>query len=372
MSAYICDRSVILSLVRGAVSLGIVEKEFACATADMLWQENIASVSFRHGSASPENLPGPIGENYFILEGDIADAQAPIPPRLLELIGEYNYQSCEHPAWEASRSCALMRGLKATADVALVEWKAQETRNRIAAREEASQQKKLDAIKGREMLDGRSETHCVIAELHEDQCDSQSDYFSSRRVRTVVLALSAHGKDLFAEMRKAALLFPETEHLGPGKNEWRVMKLAAPDQNQHWNGRLGEYEGKSTFGTREEAQAFLDTALARDKAKNDAVPFECYCPEVPNGAEIECDSVEHREKYSMGRGYYLQAGSSYSGWRVSKSYLEEDALAAIGRGDHMLKLPAVLSVPIVATEPQPIKASAFAAHSQFASACYIG
>jgi hypothetical protein len=38
--------------------------------------------------------------------------------------------------------------------------------------------------------------------------------------------------------------------------------------------------------------------------------------------DVQCESFEHREKYSMGSGYYLQAGRS--GWRVSKKHCGPD------------------------------------------------
>jgi hypothetical protein len=52
-------------------------------------------------------------------------------------------------------------------------------------------------------------------------------------------------------------------------------------------------------------------------------------------------SAEHREKYSMGAGYYL---GSRTGWRVHKvpfwsGAISDDALALIGRGKHSLDAP---------------------------------
>jgi len=81
-----------------------------------------------------------------------------------------------------------------------------------------------------------------------DDCDSMSDYFNVKTGKIVILGFSRHTRDLFPEMRKAALNYHETAHLAD-----------APD------------------------------------------------------------SAEHREKYSMGSGYYLKTGGSYSsGWKVHK------------------------------------------------------
>jgi len=47
---------------------------------------------------------------------------------------------------------------------------------------------------------------------------------------------------------------------------------------------------------------------------------------------IDCESIEHREKYSMGKGYYL-ATDAYSGWRIQKCnfsrYMHEEVFLAL-------------------------------------------
>jgi hypothetical protein len=44
----------------------------------------------------------------------------------------------------------------------------------------------------------------IVAELHEDESDSMTDYYGYRTQRTVILGFSSHTKDLFSEMRKHA------------------------------------------------------------------------------------------------------------------------------------------------------------------------
>jgi hypothetical protein len=92
----------------------------------------------------------------------------------------------------------------------------------------------------------------IIAELHADESDSMTDYFSYKTVRTVILGFSNHTKDFFSEMRKYAFNFEETAHLA-----------------------------------------------------------------------IENKEYEHREKYSMGAGYYL-GKSLYHGWIVKKEKYYKD------------------------------------------------
>lgn len=115
-----------------------------------------------------------------------------------------------------------------------------------------SRRTKGEAILSR-LLEARPNAKAmIVAELHEDMSDSQSDYFASRKVKILILALSDHTRDVFSEMRKAAANAPETAHL-----------VNAPKD------------------------------------------------------------AEHREKYSMGAGYYLMnSESTHEGWRVRKWDIE--------------------------------------------------
>lgn len=92
----------------------------------------------------------------------------------------------------------------------------------------------------------------IFAEFHRDDCDYGSDYFNTKTERVIILAWSKHKRDLFPEMRKAALNHPET--------------------------------------------AFLhDTD----------------------------EKAEHRNKYSMGGGYFLsECGEYRTGWRIKKRAID--------------------------------------------------
>lgn len=111
-------------------------------------------------------------------------------------------------------------------------------------------------------------THVIVAEHEENESDLQSDYLGSRTTETIYLSWSKHGRDLFPEMRKAAAKFEHTAHLAeaPQKPEGASEYWTAPD--------------------------------------------------------------EHREKYSMGAGYYL-GRSRYSGWNISKSNIDARSLESL-------------------------------------------
>jgi hypothetical protein len=131
----------------------------------------------------------------------------------------------------------------------------------------------------------------IIACERENESDPMSDYFSSTTVRTVILGFSKHTRDLFPELRKAAANFE-------GTKKYSVEP---------------EYTGK------------------------------------PEDKEYWRPEDEHREKYSMGSGYYL-GESKYNGWIVKKvkifnldSFIKEYALIASDPGN----------IKIAPEQPQP-------------------
>ncbi len=106
-------------------------------------------------------------------------------------------------------------------------------------------------------------THVIVAEGREDDSDRQSDYFSYKTTETIFLAFSTHGRDIFSEMRKAAGKYEATKC-------YEVVPVKPEGENEFWS--------------------------------------------APD---------EHREKYSMGAGYYL-GDSKYSGWIIKKCSLSLD------------------------------------------------
>lgn len=132
----------------------------------------------------------------------------------------------------------------------------------------------------------------IVAELRQDESDSMTDYFGSSTKRVVILAFSRHTRDLFPEMRKAALNFDGTAHLADGPSDF-----------------------------------------------------------------------EHREKYSMGGGYYLKDGWRHrSGWMVRKHQFygqANDPATQIPYGDWMVPdaQPFATGNPPVSEQPSTTAAS---------------
>lgn len=137
----------------------------------------------------------------------------------------------------------------------------------------------------------------IIVGRHEtDTSDMQTDYFASSTDKEIFLAFSSHDRDLFPEMRKAADNCADTQHIGTGKGLFQIIRTDL--ENRYFN---NEY--CKTFYTREEAAEYV----------SGLIPEEFY-----NYSITEKD-IEHREKWSMGHGYYL-GHSKYSGWQVAKAY----------------------------------------------------
>jgi hypothetical protein len=164
----------------------------------------------------------------------------------------------------------------------------------------------------------------IVAEADIDESDSQTDLFAHRTAGTVILGYSKHNKDLFSEMRKFAAMIPETAHLatGCGHFEPRVQVVEAdrsrvPDYTRfsQWHSELtrGADGRQAVYTTRAAADAHIAAAGAPAPINFEGVG------QVNFEWTIQEDEIEHREKYSMGAGYYLKDGGSHStGWNVHK------------------------------------------------------
>jgi hypothetical protein len=133
----------------------------------------------------------------------------------------------------------------------------------------AQQERERLIAKGKELADRlipKDAKALIVAYSEIDDCDSMTDYFATHTEECVVLGWSKHNRDLFPEMRKYADRIDETAHLA-----------TAPTVDHNGEQRT-------------------------DANKKWWHPAD-----------------EHREKYSMGAGYYLKATSRYrTGWKIRK------------------------------------------------------
>ena len=111
----------------------------------------------------------------------------------------------------------------------------------------------------------------IIASRHVSDSDIMTDYWGYHTEETLILGFSKHTRDLFPELRKAAANAEETKHLS--------IKPEKPvDASEYW---------------------------------------------TPDD--------EHREKYSMGGGYYLGVWRNHDGWVVSKQRISGPDSIPMGR-----------------------------------------
>ena len=162
----------------------------------------------------------------------------------------------------------------------------------------------------------------ILGERIQDKSDIMTDYHHSRTIQTIVLGFSKHTRDLFPEMRKAALNAPETAHLGPDCGHFEPRVLIATDflsngsyyhagQSSPWHS--DELPERKHYTTEAEAQAWIDN-------RPELTPMMEGEKEVYFKWKIQSEEIEHREKYSMGAGFYLKDGYRHSnGWQVSKA-----------------------------------------------------
>ncbi len=162
----------------------------------------------------------------------------------------------------------------------------------------------------------------IIAELIEDRSEPMTDYCGSTVKRTVFIGWRTTARENFSQLRKAAATFPETAHLGPGKDTYIAHVVFASDVAPINCGNIyaGQfYDGQHERGTfQTESEAIAYTA---DKPLHD-VDFETRdgLKAVSFKWKITRESVEHRENYSMGGGNYLKSNYRHSdGWRVSSA-----------------------------------------------------
>lgn len=140
----------------------------------------------------------------------------------------------------------------------------------------------------------------IVAELHEDKSELESDYHNHIVSRRVVIGWRKGKRENFAKLREAAAGFSESAHLGPGCDVWSIRRqddegrsrLVGADGQPAWSGKQVEFLRESEAA-----------AMVAEKGWSDAV--------------LKVEKVEHRENYSMGAGNYLKAGfSDSSGWAV--------------------------------------------------------
>lgn len=208
-------------------------------------------------------------------------------------------------------------------------------------RQDAERKRQLDEAQAKLPKPPAWAEAAIVANLHCDASDIQSDYFGHTTERSVLIGWRRGKREDFGQLRAAAARFSETAHLGPGKDRWTVRLKYATDHDGHYKGDWAiALEGyvfsecgleKSTgatswhsmrFSTEAEADALIEQVKASGMIANEPVEIVA-----------DCASVEHRENYSMGGGNYLMDGYRHStGWCVKSVTLGQLAGMAAENG----------------------------------------
>ena len=158
-----------------------------------------------------------------------------------------------------------------SSDEVLSIWEKSEAKRveREKTQKEAEEERQRLIIKGKELFAKYIPANAkalIIACCDIDDSDLMTDYFSHKTTETVILGYSKHTRDIFSEMRKHADKIEETKHFAN-----------VPDIDS--NGDKKTEQNKSWWHPKD----------------------------------------EHRDKYSMGAGYYLKnSWINSTGWRIQK------------------------------------------------------
>lgn len=153
--------------------------------------------------------------------------------------------------------------------------------------------------KGRSLVPSWAKA-AIVAKLHEDQSDSQSDYFGSSVTDKRVLGFSRSDRNAFAEMRKFAAMFDGTAHLTEKEHENR----------ENYSGGGGYYLGISRYhGWQVEKTAYAlnedDTLYALGKYGLPDAQVDDVSPQPRSHAcRWSCDSPQRSASWYRGRLSY--------------------------------------------------------------------
>lgn len=178
----------------------------------------------------------------------------------------------------------------------------------------------------------------IVAERIVDDSDLQSDYFAEHGEDMIILAPSKSERNNFSEMRKDAMLIPETKHLGPGKDKYFPCVVITEDNptKRMWKGCRSEWHRHLADDETGNIISFSTVQELTDWTSKQPAPYDVEGMKFAWSFTEE--KAEHREDYAGGKGLYLQLrGNS---WRVYKeTRLSDDILLALGsdRISHLQK-----------------------------------
>ena len=116
--------------------------------------------------------------------------------------------------------------------------KQQEEETAEQERTRVEEVKKIGRVRFAEILPEDAQA-IIVARLHQNESDSQTDYFGYSVLRTVILGFSKHTKNNFQEMRNHAGNFEETQYLTEKNPDY--------EHRENYTGGHGYYLGESKY-----------------------------------------------------------------------------------------------------------------------------
>jgi hypothetical protein len=111
MSAWIVSKKHIDYMVTAVIQAELSDKS-PDELGRMLWRECLLSVACRYPNDEDGDRPGPVGfRDSDVLTYTWQETPVLTGGALRTTLACYRYQSCEHPGWKESESCALVEKL---------------------------------------------------------------------------------------------------------------------------------------------------------------------------------------------------------------------------------------------------------------------
>jgi hypothetical protein len=106
MSAFMCSDDHIIALAAYAVKSQHVADTLDCLRfhVSTLHAENLKSVMYRYEDIDPDTYPLPVATGK-----DLSAADGLSPVQIIKMCHCLDYQSCEHPEYEHSAACRIIR-----------------------------------------------------------------------------------------------------------------------------------------------------------------------------------------------------------------------------------------------------------------------
>ncbi len=132
----------------------------------------------------------------------------------------------------------------------------------------------------------------IIARLEKNESDSMTDYWGSSTIDLLYLSFSKHDRNLFPEMRKAALKSDLTKHLAAAPKEW--------ENKQNYSGGAGYFLGENRYSGWQVRKGWIDISSeqTREKLQIAAAEGKYFCNDPEPSQEVKPIEVKENKDFA--------------------------------------------------------------------------